>query len=260
LAHLLPGDGSLAERRQRWEDSIRVPTEQIEPIVTAVVKQARELTRDLVQLPDGEGIDLEIVREAPWLAYDDYLGDLHSTVSVNVAVPASAIELLVIALHEAYPGHHAERCAKEHLLVRGRGLLEETIVLAPTPQSLVTEGIGQLAPEMLLAGDGGPTLAAILHDAGVGFDLGHALAVHRALEPLRWAEVNAALMRHEAGASGADVQAYLQHWELMSEPLAAHLVRFLTDPASRTYVISYPAGYELCHAYVAGSRTGSARC
>ena len=37
-----------------------------------------------------------------------------------------------------------------------RGLLEETLVLVPTPQSLVTEGIATLAPHVLLEGDGGP--------------------------------------------------------------------------------------------------------
>jgi len=47
----------------------------------------------------------------------------------------SALELLVLVMHETYPGHHTERCSKEHLLVRGRGLLEETLVLVPTPQS-----------------------------------------------------------------------------------------------------------------------------
>ena len=85
-----------------------------------------------------------------------------------------------LAIHETYPGHHAERCSKEHLLVRGRGLLEETLVLVPTPQSLVSEGIAELAPSVLLEGEGGAALAAVVHDAGIEFDLAHALAVERA--------------------------------------------------------------------------------
>ena len=112
----------------------------------------------------------------------------------------SAIELLGLTIHETYPGHHAERCSKEHLLVRGRGLLEETLVLVPTPQSLVSEGIAKLAPYLLLEGEGGPALAAVVHDAGIELDLAHALAVERALEPCQWADVNAALMLHEDAA------------------------------------------------------------
>ena len=94
LEELLPGDGPLAERYERWEDSIRVPTEQIERTVAAVIEEARAWTRGLVELPDGEGVVLEIVRDEPWLAFCDYLGDLRSRIAVNVDLPMSAIELL----------------------------------------------------------------------------------------------------------------------------------------------------------------------
>ena len=73
-----------------------------------------------------------------------------SRISVNVDLPLSALELLRLTMHETYPGHHAERCSKEAVLVRDRGLLEETLVLVPTPQSLVSEGIAKLAPSMVL--------------------------------------------------------------------------------------------------------------
>ena len=59
-------------------------------------------------------------------------------------------------------------------------------------------------------------------------------------------------MLHDAGASEAEVQAYLERWGLMTPELAAHMIRFFTEPTSRTYVITYPAGRELCRSYVAG--------
>ena len=252
LEELLPGEGPLAARYKSWEDSIRVPTEQLERTIAAVIEEARVWARGQFELPDGEGVVLEIVRDKPWLAFCAYLGDLRSRIAVNVTLPMSAIELLVLTLHETYPGHHAERCCKEHLLVRGRGLLEETLVLVPTPQSLVAEGIAKLAPELLLESDGGEALAAVTHHAGIGLDLAHALAVRRALEPCEWAEVNAALMLHEGGASETEVQGYLERWGLMTPELAAHVIRFFTEPISRTYIITYPAGRELCRSYVAG--------
>jgi len=251
LAELLPGDGPLAGRYKRWENSMLVPTDQIERTIAAVIEEARAWTRGLVELPDGEGVVLEIVRDKPWLASCSYLGDFRSRIAVNVDLPMSALELLRLTMHETYPGHHAERCSKEHLLVRGRGLLEETLVLVPTPQSLVSEGIAELAPSMLLDGDGGAALAAVMHDVGIELDLAHALAVERAVEPCRWAEVNAALMLQDAGTSEAEVHAYLERWGLMTPQLAAHLIRFFTEPTSRTYVITYPAGRELSRSYVA---------
>ena len=251
LDGLLPGAGSLAARHERWRDATRVPSEQVERAVAAIIERAREATRDLIDLPDGEGVALEIVHDEPWMAFCNYLGDLRSRIEVNVDLPQSAFALLVLAMHETYPGHHTERACKEQLLVRGRGLLEETLVLVPTPQSLVSEGIATLAPSMLLEGAAGGAIAEVLRDRGIEIDLQHALAVERAAEPLRWAEVNAALMLHEGGADEAETQPYLEHWGLMSQEIGAHVIRFLKEPTSRTYILTYAAGLELCRAYVA---------
>jgi hypothetical protein len=253
LEVLLPGDGPPAERYERWRDSIRVPGDRIERVVEAVIEEARARTRGLVELPEGEGITLEIVRDRPWLAFNYYLGDLQSRIAVNVDLPISALDLLQLAIHETYPGHHAERCCKEQLLVRDRGLLEETIVLVPAPQSLVSEGIAELAPDVLLEGEGGAAFAgALREEAGVELDLDHALAVERAHEPCRRADVNAALMLHADGAREAEAQAHLERWALMSAERSAHMIRFMTEPTSRTYVITYSAGRELCRSFVAG--------
>jgi hypothetical protein len=252
LERLLPGDGLLAERYARWEEATRVPAEQVERTVAAVIEHARTWTRETFGLPDGEGVALEIVRGEPWLAFCEYLGDFRSRISVNVDLPLSAIELLILSIHETYPGHHAERANKEQLLVREQGMLEETLVLVPTPQSLVSEGIAKIAPQLLLESEAGAQLAAAVQDAGVDLDLEHALAVRHALEPCRWAEVNATLMLHERGASEAEMRAYLERWGLMTPGLSAHMIRFFGEPTSRTYVITYPAGHELCAAFVAG--------
>jgi hypothetical protein len=250
LDELLPGGGSLLERYDRWRGASLVPPDRVEAMVSAVVEEARTLTRDLVELPDGEGVGLESVRDVPWLAYNHYLGDLRSTVSINLDLPQAAHELLHLAIHETYAGHHAERCCKEHALVRGRGLLEETVVLIAAPQSLVSEGIAEVAPLLLLEGEGGSALASALHDGGVEFDLEEALAVERAREPFRWAQVNAVLMLYDGEASEEETQAYLERWEVIDAQLAAHMIRFFTEPTSRSYVVTYPAGRELCRTFV----------
>jgi hypothetical protein len=250
LDALLPGEGTLVERYARWEQSTRVPSDRIERALASVIEEARTWTRRLVELPEGEGILLEAVHDKPWWASCDYLGDLRSRIAINVDLPMAGVELLVLGSHEAYPGHHTERSCKEHMLVRDRGLLEETLVMGPTPQSVVTEGIAVLAPPMLLEGDGAEALASVVHDAGIELDLAHALAVRRALEPCRWAEVNAALMLHEDGASEAEAHAYLERWGLMGPEWVDHMIRFITEPTQRTYILTYPAGRELCGAYV----------
>jgi len=249
LRDLLPGDGPVAERNERWRHSMLVAKDRIERTVAAVIEEARSQTRALVELPADERTSLEIVHDEPWLGFNFYLGGLRGRVAVNDSLPMSAVDLLLVAIHETYPGHQAERAVKEHLLVRAQGRLEESIVLVPTPQSVVAEGIGRLAPHVLLEGDGADAFTAILRDAGVEFDLAHAMAIERASEPCRWAEVNAALLLHEDGVDKAEVHAYLRRWGLMDDGMASHLVRFMNEPTSRTYIVNYPAGFALCESY-----------
>jgi hypothetical protein len=249
LDRLLPGQGSLTERLERRRDACLVPEEKIESTIAAVIAEARRQTCEIVDLPEGEGIVLETVSDVPWLGFNHYLGGLRGKVSVNVGLKMSAIDLLTLAIHETYPGHQAERAVKEQLLVRGQGLLEESIVLTPTPQCLVTEGIGRLAPHVLLEGEGASSLAKIVQDAGVAFDLAFELEVERVCEPCRWSEVNAAMMMYDGGASEQEAHAYLTRWSLQTPDLVDHLIRFLQEPTSRAYIMNYPAGLELCTAY-----------
>jgi hypothetical protein len=249
---LLPGDGPLADRYRRWRDESNVSREQLERVVTAVIDRARAWTATVVDLPAGEGVDVQIVTDKPWGGFCYYLGELQSRIELNADLPRSAGEVVHLVLHETYPGHHAERCMKEKVLVREHGRLEETIVLVPTPQSLIAEGIAELAPALLLGGDAGPELAEAVTGAGLDLDLGRMLAVEKAFAPCDWVEVNAALMLYEDGADEAETRAYLERWGLMTRERSAHLIRFLREPTSRSYVLTYSAGRELCERWVGG--------
>ena len=59
-------------------------------------------------------------------------------------------------------------------------------------------------------------------------------------------------MLHEGRASEAETQEYLERWGLLNPKLAAHVIRFLNAPTSRSYILTYSAGRKLCLAYVAG--------
>jgi hypothetical protein len=250
LEELLPGAGTLAERYDAFRRSAFVPAERIEQVAGEAIEAARACTRALVDLPDGEAVDLEIVHDVPWMGYCRYAGDLRSRISVNGDLPQSVIDLIRLVIHETYPGHHVERCVKDQLLVRERGLLEETIVLLPTPQSVVAEGIASMAPSVLLDRFA-DRLAAVAETAGIDIDFPRAVAVESALETCRWVEVNAALMLYEDGKAEDEVRAYLERWALLDAELSAHAIRFLRGATARAYVICYSAGHELCAAYVA---------
>ena len=250
LEELLPGVGTLHQRYDAFRRSAFVPAERVEQVAGAAIAAPRACTRDLVDPPDGEAVDLEIVHDVPWMGYCRYVGGLRSRISISGDLPHSVIDLIRLVIHETYPGHHVERCLKDELLVRERGLLEETIVLLPRPQSVIAEGIASIAPSVLL--DRAPeALAAVAEAAGIDIDLPRAVAVESALETCRWAEVNAALMLYEDGTGEDEARAYLEHWGVLDAELSAHVVQFLRRPRTGAYIITYPAGRELCDAYVA---------
>jgi hypothetical protein len=251
LEELLPGPGALGQRYHAFRRSGLVPAERVEEVASEAIAAARACTRELVELPEGEKVDLEIVHDVPWMGYCGYLGGLRSRISINGDLPVSFIELIRLVIHETYPGHHVERCLKDVGLVCERGLLEETIVLLPTPQSVIAEGIASMAPSFLL--DRAPEVFAGVAAAagGIDVDLARAAAVEAALENTGWAQVNAAHMLYGEGEGEDEVRAYLERWALLDRELSAHAIRFLRGATARAYVICYSAGHELCAAYVA---------
>ena len=91
------------------------------------------------------------------------------------------------------------------------GVVEESLVLIPTPQSMVSEGIAETAWELVDAATR-DDVTAVLVDAGVAFDAQRSAAVEEARRPLRSVGLNAALMLHEDGASEAEAVDYVERW------------------------------------------------
>ena len=255
LDELLPPGGPLAERYVAWRDSNVARAERMVPALLALVDVLHPRAGAIVDLPAGEELTIEEGHDKPWWAFNYYLGGLRSRIVVNSDVPTSAAELVHVAAHEAYPGHHTERTVKEQLLVRDRGWLEETIVLVPTPQSIVCEGIAETGLDLVLDDELTTELEQVLEEQGMTTDLAHALEVERARAPLRRVGVDAALILHEQGGSVEDAIEHVRRWTLRTEDEARHAVSFVTDPTWRAYVICYSAGLQLCGQYVGDDPT-----
>jgi hypothetical protein len=251
LDELLPGNGPLAERYQRWKESQAAPADRIVPALRDILGELRAATQSVLELPEGESLELDEVHDEPWWAFNYYLGGLRSRVVVNVDVMTTSDDIVELAAHEVYPGHHTEHAVKEQLLIRDRGLLEESLQLVPTPQALLSEGIAEAGPGVVLDDDKRRELAAILRRHGLAYDE-RAPDVGRVRQPLRRVGLDAALLIYEDGASLQEAQAYVERWAMRTPEQAAHTIRFVTDPTWRSYVVTYSAGGDLCRSYVDG--------
>jgi len=259
LEGLLPGNGDLAARYEAWRESRIVPAEKVVPALRDVLSVLRERTAQVVSLPAGEGAVVEEVRDEPWWAFNYYLGELRSRVVVNLDQPDLADDVVELAAHEVYPGHHTEHCVKEQLLIRDRGELEESIQLVPTPAAFLQEGVAETGPAVVLDESAGQLLAEVFRRHGIEYDFAGERLVRETRRPLRRLGLDAALMIHEDGSSDDEVQAYLERWGLVPPEQARHTIRFVTDPTWRAYVINYSAGGELCRAWVGDDPSRFAR-
>jgi len=252
LDELLPPGGSLAERYEAWRTASAVPAERIVETMTTILALLRERTAAIVPLPADEEFALELVAGEPWAAFNYYLGGHRSRIVVNTDLPFSGAEIVHLAAHEGYPGHHTEHATKEELLLDRQGHLEESLQLVPTPQALLSEGIAELGGELLIDDGLETEFARILGVAGVPYDPVEAAAIRAAREPLGYVSRNTALAIHEDGVSVEEAQAYVERWTLAPPKRAAHTIAFVTDPTWRAYVVTYTEGLRLARAYVGG--------
>jgi hypothetical protein len=146
----------------------------------------------------------------------------------------------------------AHEHAWKEQLVLDAGMVEESLVLIPTPQSMVSEGIAEIAWEVVEAATR-DDVAAVFADAGVAFDTEQVDAVEEARRPLRFVGLNAALLLHEDGVSEEEAVDYLERWQARPREYAESAVRFLLDPLWRAYAATYSLGGDLARRHVAGS-------
>ena len=251
LEGVLPGSGDLPGRMDAWRRQFQVSPETTLRLIDTIQPEIRQRTRAFVELPTGEAIEYQFVRDQPWSGYNWYLGGGKSRVELNTDLPLEANRLTDLLCHEGYPGHHTEHTLKE-LLYLDHGFGEHAIQLINTPSCIISEGVATLAEEVLL---GAEHIVPFRHEhvypvAGIQVDPGLETAVRAATATLRAVPSNAALMLHGDGRPEAEVLAYLVEYGLMTEANARKRLEFITNPLWRAYIFTYHAGYDLLRAWL----------
>ena len=246
LDAVLPGRGTVRERYIAWDENNAVPREKLVPALERLKEVLGPRAQMLAPMPAEESVTYELVSGKPWTAYNWYEGQYRSRVEINADLPISIGVLVDLAAHEAYPGHHTERTAKEAHLHRELGRLETSVAIISGPESLVSEGIAMNALEEALGQEPFDAVADVLADMSVTFDPLEAHEIHRADMALFATATNAAFMLYEDGAATEETVGYLTEWALESTERAARTVAFVTDPSSRAYVSAYVDGQRLC--------------
>ena len=252
LEYLLPGSGPLSERMESFRQKTIVPKESLKSIVRNIADDFRRRTMEVIALPEDETCEFSFVQDKPWLAFNWYLGNYLSRIDINIDLPWYAGSLPHIISHETYPGHHTEHAVKEKELYRDGGYLEHSILLSNAPIAVVSEGIAEIALEIIATPEEiAQILGSILEQAGLKEVDGIQIhQINKALRPLKKVDINRVLLLHGEGASDEAVINYGIRYGLLNEQRSRKSLEFYKDPLWRSYASLYPLGYELVQDYL----------
>jgi len=251
LDQALPGNGDLRDRYAGWLHETAIPAEILEQAVLDAAAELRRLTRESVGLPEGEEFELELVTGERWLGYAEYLGGLRTKISINTDLPLPAAVLVHLTSHEIYGGHHTHRAWIEAELVRRRGERERTLDLLWAPEALISEGIAETGPQ-LVVGDGQELAAAVLARLGFEYDAETGSRVIEARDLMAPISANVAMLLHDRGASREEAREYAATWSLQPDERVERIVDSQVRSPSPAYQHTYWQGRELVSAHVDG--------
>ena len=248
LDEILPKDGTLKERLERWNKSLEIPVEKVRELLPWITDRLRELTREMFDLPNGESFTVDFVSNQPWGAYNWYLGGYQSRIDINTDLPIQVNRLPGLIAHEGYPGHHTELSMKESKLIQQRNYREHVLTLINSPACVVAEGIATTALETVLTDEGLEVWyrEEILPRAGMAhLDATLITEVNRASRKMNGVWGNAAFMLHDQGISPHEISLYAQKYDLSTEKEAEQGIKFISNPLYRSYIFTYHVGREL---------------
>lgn len=272
LDTLLPGRGDLGQRLQARLKQYELRPEQALPLIELAQAETRRRTAALVDLVDGEAVELRLTSNQPWSAYNWYLGHGRSLIEFNTDLPISALGILATSAHEGYPGHHTEAQLKEKYLYHERGYAEQAAMLLHSPAAVIAEGLATTAVEIIFPkkNQQEPASQPDHHDWNAEVLLPEAERVSgrigeltqetadqmrrlaRAGHNLRAVSGNAAILYHTGQANQAQTIEYIRTYALANEQRAQQSFRFLSNPLFRSYLFTYTQGYNLIEQAAAG--------
>ena len=153
LDALLPSGASLHERLEARDKRMTIAPDLVLGLLEWVVDQLRAQCAPVFSIPEGDSLELSVVTNEPWSAYNWYEGGQRSRIEFNTDQPTRAHSLVAILGHEAFPGHHLEHASKEQRLVTEQGRVEASIQLINTPEAYISEGLAEVGPKLLVDRD-----------------------------------------------------------------------------------------------------------
>jgi hypothetical protein len=251
LETMLPGDGPLISRFERYKRDFVIPKEKLDAVFKAAIEEARRRTLAHIALPAGESFVVEYVTNKSWSGYNWYKGNSHSLIQINTDLPIYIDRAIDLASHEGYPGHHVYNVLLEAMLVKDRGWVEFSVYPLFSPQSLIAEGSANFGIEVAF-----PSSERLAFERAVLFPLAglppskaeRYYEIHKIVSELAYAGNEAARGYLNGQLDSVKAVQWLTTYAMMPMDRARQRIKFFDQ--YRSYVINYNLGQDLVKNYI----------
>ena len=251
LGNVLPGEGDIYERFNNYRKEFIIPKDKLDAVFKAAIAECRRRTLKYIKLPSNEDFALEFVTDKPWGAYNWYKGNSFSLIEVNTDLPIYIDDVIGLACHEGYPGHHVYLTLLERHLVRDRNWMEFSVFALFSPQALIAEGSANYGIDLAFDDANRIEFEREVLFPLAGLDPSETEKYYNIIKlkkELRYARNEAARQYLEGKMSKNEAIKWLIKYVLRTPEEAAHSVRFIGK--YRSYVINYNLGQDLVTDYI----------
>jgi hypothetical protein len=251
LDTLLPGEGTIRDRYERFRNRFIIPVGKLDTVFKAAIAECRRRTTLHIELPPNESFTVEYVNNTPWGAYNWYKGNATSLIQLNTDLPVYIDRAIDIAAHEGYPGHHVYNALLEERLVRKRGWVEFTVYPLFSPQSLIAEGSANYGVHVVMPEEDRVRFEKNVLYPLAGLDTAEAERYHKVMQLIRglsYADNEAARGLMNGTMDKPEVLDWFMEYKLQTREEALRELSFVET--YRSYVINYNLGEDLVGSYV----------
>jgi len=251
LEALFPGEEPLNQKMKAFDEIFVIPTEKLDTVFVAAITEARERTKQHINLPANESFKIEYVTNKVWSGYNWYKGNNFSVIQLNTDFPIYINRAIDLASHEGYPGHHVFNSQMEQHLVNNNGWIEYSVYPLFSPMSLLAEGSANYGIEVTFP-----------HDERIKFEK-EVLFPLAGIDPelvekyyqvdgikQKLSYIDNYVAKHYLDGKIDKEQAIelLMKYALTSREKSTQRIGFIE--ANRSYVINYNLGQDIVKAYV----------
>ena len=248
---LIPGEGDLAERVDAFRNTLVIPEDRLDAVITLAIEECRKRSARYISLPASENFILEYVNDKNWSGYNWYQGNDRSLMQINLDFPVKIDRAIGLGCHEGYPGHHVWNVLVENKLLKENGWIEYSIFPLFSPEGLIGEGSANYGVGLAFPGDEKIEYEREVLFPLAGLDPQKAVMLDKLndlTDRLGHATTATAQLYLDGKISRQEAIEQRRKYSLVSPERAEQSVRFIEQ--YRSYVLNYNLGKDIVTEYI----------